>query len=121
LLTDNFPEDAFLLIGYLLYVPGYPHRPGDERAYSKRAAPEFTAPWFIQIPQGKIPSQAITDWYLSMKKLILIPLFTTICLSLSACSPEVGSEKWCAKLKEKPKGDWSSNEAKDYAKYCLFK
>jgi hypothetical protein len=40
---------------------------------------------------------------------------------LSACAPEVGSQAWCDDLKEKPKGDWSANEAKDYAKYCLFK
>lgn len=42
-------------------------------------------------------------------------------LSLTACAPEVGSDKWCANLKEKPKGDWSANEAKDYAKHCVFK
>jgi hypothetical protein len=40
---------------------------------------------------------------------------------LSACSPKVGSEKWCEKLKEKPKGEWTVNEAKDYAKHCVFK
>lgn len=42
-------------------------------------------------------------------------------LGLSACAPEVGSEKWCANLKAKPKGDWTANEAADYAKHCLFK
>ena len=40
---------------------------------------------------------------------------------LTACSPEVGSEKWCAQMKEKPKGDWTANEAADYTKHCLFK
>ena len=39
---------------------------------------------------------------------------------LSACSPEVGSKEWCAALKEKPKGDWSANEAADFAKHCVF-
>lgn len=39
---------------------------------------------------------------------------------LSACSPEVGSKEWCADLKEKPKGDWSSNEAADFAKHCIL-
>jgi hypothetical protein len=34
---------------------------------------------------------------------------------------EVGSEKWCGNLKEKPKGDWTANEATDFAKHCLFK
>lgn len=40
---------------------------------------------------------------------------------LAGCSPEVGSERWCAQLKEKPKGDWTANEAADYAKHCLFR
>lgn len=41
-------------------------------------------------------------------------------LLLSACEAEVGSEKWCEQMKEKPKGDWTANEAKDYAKHCIF-
>ncbi|GIU50456.1 DUF3012 domain-containing protein [Shewanella sp. KT0246] len=41
-------------------------------------------------------------------------------LGLTACAPEVGSEAWCKQMKEKPSGDWSSNEAADYAKHCLF-
>jgi hypothetical protein len=40
---------------------------------------------------------------------------------VSACSPEVGSPSWCEAMENKPKGDWSSNEATDYAKNCLFK
>jgi hypothetical protein len=42
-------------------------------------------------------------------------------LMLSACAPEIGSEKWCENMKAKPKGDWSSNEAVDYAKHCILK
>ena len=41
-------------------------------------------------------------------------------LTLS-CSPEVGSEAWCEKMNETPKGDWSANEAADYAKNCVLK
>ena len=37
-----------------------------------------------------------------------------------ACSPKVGSKEWCADMKEKPKVDWSVNEAKDFAKHCLL-
>lgn len=40
---------------------------------------------------------------------------------LSGCSAEVGSDAWCADLKEKPKGEWTANEAADYAKHCLLK
>lgn len=32
---------------------------------------------------------------------------------LAGCAPEVGSKKWCEQLAEKPKGDWTANEAKD--------
>lgn len=42
-------------------------------------------------------------------------------IQLIGCSAEVGSEKWCSSLKEKPKGDWSTNEAADYTKHCVFK
>ena len=37
-----------------------------------------------------------------------------------ACAPEVGTEKWCEAMDEKPNSDWSMNEAKDYAKYCVL-
>jgi hypothetical protein len=33
----------------------------------------------------------------------------------------LGSDKWCKNLKEKPKGEWTANEAKDYAKHCILK
>lgn len=39
---------------------------------------------------------------------------------LAACSPEVGSKEWCEKQKDKPKGDWSANEAADFAKHCVL-
>ena len=39
---------------------------------------------------------------------------------LTACEPEVGSKDWCEALKETPKGDWSANEAADFAKHCVL-
>lgn len=44
-----------------------------------------------------------------------------LAFGLSACAPEVGSDKWCQQLKDKPKGDWSMNEAADFAKHCILK
>jgi len=41
-------------------------------------------------------------------------------LSQSGCAPEVGSKKWCERIEDKPKGDWTANEAKAFAKYCVF-
>lgn len=47
----------------------------------------------------------------------------TLCASglLGACSPEIGSKAWCENMQAKPKGEWTANEAADYAKHCLFK
>lgn len=41
-------------------------------------------------------------------------------LVATACSPEVGSKEWCEDLKGKPKGDWTANEATDFAKNCVL-
>ncbi|HAW92435.1 MULTISPECIES: DUF3012 domain-containing protein [unclassified Arsukibacterium] len=54
-----------------------------------------------------------------MKLAALIVLATA--LLLTGCAPEVGSKKWCEQLENKPKGDWSANEAKDFAKHCIFR
>ena len=59
-----------------------------------------------------------------MKPISQLGLFTLLACSytiLTACSPEVGSEAWCKKMDETPKGDWSANMAADYAKHCVFK
>lgn len=39
--------------------------------------------------------------------------------TLSGCAPELGSEAWCKAMKDKPKGDWSTNEAVDFSKHCI--
>ncbi len=40
--------------------------------------------------------------------------------TLAGCAPEVGSERWCEAMNEKPKGDWTANEALAYAEHCLI-
>jgi len=55
-----------------------------------------------------------------IKRMSLVAVMGLAVLSLQGCFAEVGSKEWCADLKEKPKGDWSANEAKDYAKHCIF-
>jgi hypothetical protein len=52
-----------------------------------------------------------------MKKILLLSFLVTL---LIGCKAEVGSEKWCEDLKEKPKGEWTANEAMDYTKHCIF-
>lgn len=41
-------------------------------------------------------------------------------VAIAACAPEVGSEAWCERMDETPKGDWTANQAADYARHCLF-
>lgn len=53
-----------------------------------------------------------------MKKTLLG--LVTVCFALGGCAPEVGSKEWCVQLKEKPKGDWTANEATDFTKHCIF-
>lgn len=54
-----------------------------------------------------------------MTKLIKISVFAIASLTLFGCEPEVGSERWCKAMKEKDKGDWTANEAKDFMKHCI--
>jgi len=54
-------------------------------------------------------------------RLLMLLSLSLLLFGLSGCSPEVGSEKWCQNMENKPKGDWTANEATDYAKHCLFK
>ncbi|MEJ2093606.1 MAG: DUF3012 domain-containing protein [Gammaproteobacteria bacterium] len=54
-------------------------------------------------------------------KIIILSIYTVIMLLLTGCSPEVGTEAWCNGLSEKPKGEWTSNEAANYTRHCLFR
>ena len=52
-----------------------------------------------------------------------IGYLTTACLLvlLHGCKPEVGSDEWCKAMAEKDKGDWTANEAAEFARSCIFK
>lgn len=41
-------------------------------------------------------------------------------LVTAACAPEVGSDRWCEQMSAKPKGEWTANEAGDFAKHCVL-
>ena len=55
-----------------------------------------------------------------IKKLATLAMTVILLVVISACAPGTGSDEWCAALKEKPKGEWTANEAGDYTKYCVL-
>lgn len=57
----------------------------------------------------------------SVTKIASLLMFVVCAAGLSACAPEVGSPDWCKAIETKPKGEMTMNEAKDYAKHCVFK
>ncbi|CAH1561390.1 DUF3012 domain-containing protein [Vibrio rotiferianus] len=52
-----------------------------------------------------------------MKKLVMLLLAAT---ALTACSDEVGTEAWCKDMREKPKTEWTADNAVDFAKHCVL-
>ena len=58
---------------------------------------------------------------MKVKILILVVLCFSLTILNFGCSPEVGSKQWCEDMKEKPKKDWTANEAADFARHCIFK
>lgn len=55
-----------------------------------------------------------------MKKLFVMVTSIIALTTLTACEPKRGSEKWCKKMDETPKGDWTLSDAGDYTKYCVL-
>jgi len=47
-------------------------------------------------------------------------LMVGVTVWLAACAPEVGSERWCEAMREKPHGDWTGNEAVEFARSCVL-
>jgi hypothetical protein len=52
----------------------------------------------------------------TMRALVVASLLAAV----AACAPEIGSKRWCAAMRDKPRGDWSANEALDYARHCVL-
>ena len=55
-----------------------------------------------------------------MTGLIRIVAVSAVAALVTACAPEVGSDEWCQDMVDKPKGDWTANEAAEFAKNCIF-
>jgi hypothetical protein len=44
-----------------------------------------------------------------------------LALFLAGCAPEVGSERWCKKMEQTERGEWTMNDAADYARHCILR
>jgi len=57
----------------------------------------------------------------TIKKLLAGTMALFFLFTITACSPKVGSDQWCTDMKATPSGDWSANQAADFAKHCILK
>ncbi len=55
-----------------------------------------------------------------MKHIICLIAALPLVLMLAGCEPEVGTEDWCADIKEKGAANVTANEAADFAKHCVL-
>ena len=39
---------------------------------------------------------------------------------IASLATAVGSKRWCAAMRDKVRGDWTANEALDYARHCVL-
>ena len=53
-----------------------------------------------------------------MRSIVFMPFVLTF--GAAGCAPEVGSDAWCAKQKERPKGEWTLDESSQYTRYCVL-
>ncbi|MEQ9487650.1 MAG: DUF3012 domain-containing protein [Alphaproteobacteria bacterium] len=55
-----------------------------------------------------------------MKNLFYLFAALPLVLLLAGCEPEVGSEDWCADIREKGAANVTASEAADFAKHCVL-
>jgi hypothetical protein len=55
-----------------------------------------------------------------MRRLKTAMWLSGLAVWLAACAPEVGSPRWCEAMREKPRGDWTANEALEFTRSCLL-
>lgn len=53
-------------------------------------------------------------------RLIAAAAALPLLVALSACEPELGSERWCEAMRDTPRGDWSANDALEFARHCVI-
>jgi hypothetical protein len=71
--------------------------------------------------ENKLVRERLENIYMNWSVKALSAALALFCVvALAACSPKVGSERWCKKMEDKSAADWTARETKDYAKHCVF-
>lgn len=55
-----------------------------------------------------------------MRATIKTSLVVALVSALSGCAPEVGSDRWCEMMGEKPKAEWTASDAASFTKHCVL-
>ncbi|MEX2962696.1 DUF3012 domain-containing protein [Microbulbifer sp. TYP-18] len=55
-----------------------------------------------------------------MSRVCSLGLAVLAVIFLTACEPKRGSDAWCKKMDEVPKGEWTLEDVGDYTKYCVL-
>ncbi|MDQ6981797.1 MAG: DUF3012 domain-containing protein [Mariprofundus sp.] len=55
-----------------------------------------------------------------MKKLLVTIFTLLIAFSFFGCSAEPGTKAWCDAMKQKPKGEWTADNAGIFTKHCVL-
>ena len=55
-----------------------------------------------------------------IRRAALLATFALTGLLLQGCADKPGSEGWCSTMSAKSKSEWTGEEAKTYAKHCVF-
>ncbi len=77
--------------------------------YPVRQVHQSSGTWIISTQTGR----GVSD----MKTVYPLIMFIVLAL-LQGCSPDVGSKEWCMSMKDKPQGEWTSNDASSFMKFC---
>jgi len=51
---------------------------------------------------------------------VRVIVIASLVTAIAACAPEVGSKRWCTAMRDKARGDWTANEALDFARHCVL-
>lgn len=56
---------------------------------------------------------------MTREKVFRIAWVVVVLFYATSCAPVVGSDEWCNNLMDKPRGEWTKEDVKGTANYCI--